>query len=425
MTTTTTSPITLDTLGDELCSLAGQIAAATGRFLAMLADFDTREGWAGAGVRSCAHWLSWRCGMDLRTAREHVRVARALLELPRTAAELGEGRLSYSKVRALARVATAENEADLVDIALVAPAAHVERLVQGLRTVAGRDTDDVLSDAERTIRTAERCRTQWRWDTETGELVLWGRLRPQDGAVLLAALSRAEHERTRTTHDEDGPAGPSDLTGPPPSDAGPALVAMAMMTCAAVEAPHAAMSAEVLVHRTADAAHLDDGPALTEDAADELTCGAAQREVVVEKGCVLAHGRRRRRPTPAQLRALHLRDRGCRAPGCDRTRFLHAHHVVPWSRGGRTDLDNLILLCGSCHRSLHLHELTVTALGDQQFTFQRLGASWPVAPAMAGSAADLLREDLDPAAMLPDWGGEPLDIGYATDVLSRRQPPVA
>jgi len=93
-------------VGEQLCLLAGQIAAATSRFLGLLADFDARQGWAGPGVHSCAHWLSWRCGMDLRTSREHVRVARSLVVLPRTAAEFTEGRLSYSKVRAIARVAT-------------------------------------------------------------------------------------------------------------------------------------------------------------------------------------------------------------------------------------------------------------------------------------------------------------------------------
>lgn len=215
----------VDELGDELCSLAGQIAAATGRFLSLLADFDTREGWGGAGVLSCAHWLSWRCGMDRRTARDHVRVARALTVLPRTATELDAGRLSYSKVRAVTRVATPETEDDLVDIALTAPAAHVERLVRGLRTCSRQD--------ERGDVPTPRRHVQHRWDADTGDLIIWGRLASTDGALLLAALTRAEHERTRT----DGSAEPPDLTAGAPSDLGPALVAVAEMTCAAVTAP--------------------------------------------------------------------------------------------------------------------------------------------------------------------------------------------
>jgi hypothetical protein len=105
----------------ELCSLAGQIAAATSRFLRVLAEFDAREGWAGWNIRSCAHWLSWRCGLDLRTAREHVRVARALVELPKVRECFDAGRISYSKVRAIARVATPTSETDLLDAALHSP----------------------------------------------------------------------------------------------------------------------------------------------------------------------------------------------------------------------------------------------------------------------------------------------------------------
>lgn len=411
-------PVPLDTVREEICSLAGQIAAATGRFLGLLADFDTREGWSGPGVRSCAHWLSWRCGMDLRTAREHVRVARALVVLPRTTAELGQGRLSYSKVRALARVATPENEDELVDIALAAPAAHVERLVRGLRAVADRDDRESGTDAERAEEVARRCRTQWRWDDATGELVIWGRFRPQDGVLLLAALTRAEHERTRTTT-ADGPAEPPDLTGPPPSDAGPALVAMAEITCAAVDAPAGSIATEVLVHRTAEGTRVAGGPHLADSAAEELECGAVHREVVVQDGCVLSYGRARRAPSAAQLRALHLRDQGCRAPGCGRTRFLHAHHVRPWSRGGTTDLDNLVLLCGGCHRALHLGQLSVRAAGRQQFNFWRGDVLLPAAPPQQGTAVTLRGHPVDPDDVGGRWGGEPLDVGYATDVLRR------
>ena len=231
-------------VGDEVVALAGQIASATARFLRLLAELDVREGWAGPGMHSCAHWLSWRCGTDLRTAREHVRVARALTALPRTTAEFDRGRLSYSKVRALARVATPDTEDDLVDIALAAPAAHVERLVRGLRTAAQQQD---LSPAQLVEREAERLRrrrVQWRWDPETGDLVLWGRLAAQDGAALLAAMTRAEHERTRT----DGPAEPPDLTAPAPADLGPALVAASSMVCDAHSAPPHAVAAEVLVH---------------------------------------------------------------------------------------------------------------------------------------------------------------------------------
>ena len=125
----------LDALEAEITELWGHINAATARFLTLLAEFDRREGWAQHGLTSCAHWLNWQCGISRVAAREKVRTARALASLPKISAAFGEGRLSYSKVRALTRVATPETEDILLHIALNGTAAHVERTVRGFRRV--------------------------------------------------------------------------------------------------------------------------------------------------------------------------------------------------------------------------------------------------------------------------------------------------
>ena len=153
-------------VGDELCRLAGQIAAATSQFLRLLADFDARRGWSGTGLKSCAHWLSWRCGIDLQTAREHVRVARSLTELPKIRGSFDAGRISYSKVRAIARVATPTSEVDLLEVALHAPASHVERLTRSMRT-AQRDSSkpDNAGAKSRPTRASQR-RIRWHWDPD-------------------------------------------------------------------------------------------------------------------------------------------------------------------------------------------------------------------------------------------------------------------
>src|SRR5438046_227008 len=97
----------LDRLGDEIAELSAHLDAATARLLELIREFDAREGW-NTGFRSCAHWLSWRIGLDLGAARERVRVARALHVLPRIVGALASGEISYAKVRAVTRVATAE-----------------------------------------------------------------------------------------------------------------------------------------------------------------------------------------------------------------------------------------------------------------------------------------------------------------------------
>src|SRR5215831_17569839 len=109
------SPVPLERLEAQICELAGHLAAATCRFLVLLADFDARRGWAGWEMSSCAAWLSWKCPMSSGTAREHVRVARALRELPVIRARFAAAKLSYAKVRALTRIATPASEAGLAE----------------------------------------------------------------------------------------------------------------------------------------------------------------------------------------------------------------------------------------------------------------------------------------------------------------------
>src|SRR5512143_2444656 len=124
-----TSPADLEQLGEEIAALAVHLHAVTYLLLVRLREFDARDGWGG-GFRSCAHWLSWRTGIELGAAREKVRVARALAALPGIADALRRGALSYAKARALTRVATPENEAALLDVAQHGTASQVERVVR-------------------------------------------------------------------------------------------------------------------------------------------------------------------------------------------------------------------------------------------------------------------------------------------------------
>jgi hypothetical protein len=130
----TTQSTDLEQLGDEIAELAAHLHAATFRLLARLHEFDRRGGWGG-GFRSCAHWLFWRTGIDLGAAREKVRVARALEALPLLSDAMRRGELSYAKVRALTRIATPENEAQLLELARHGTAAHIEKVVRAWRRV--------------------------------------------------------------------------------------------------------------------------------------------------------------------------------------------------------------------------------------------------------------------------------------------------
>ena len=149
MTDVSISSASNEVLEHELTTLAGQIAAATCRFLLLVAELDRRGAWGEYwGCKSMAHWLSWRCALSEITAREHVRVARALLVLPLTAEAFGRGELSYSKVRALVRVVTPDSEDTLVELAKVATASQLEKFI---RASVNAMADPVKKDAMREL----------------------------------------------------------------------------------------------------------------------------------------------------------------------------------------------------------------------------------------------------------------------------------
>src|SRR5690606_2656993 len=124
-------PADADRLADEIAEVSSHIDAATHRLLTLIRRFDTGGGWAVHGALSCAHWLNWRIGLDLGAARERVRVARALGELPVLDDALRRGLVSYSKVRAMTRVATRDNEATLLEMAQHATASQLEKICRG------------------------------------------------------------------------------------------------------------------------------------------------------------------------------------------------------------------------------------------------------------------------------------------------------
>ncbi len=187
------APVPLERLEAQICELAGHLAAATCRFLVLLADFDARRGWASWDMNSCAAWLSWKCQMSSGTAREHVRVARALRDLPVIRAEFGAGRLSYAKVRALTRIAAPDTEAGLAEIAGPMTGNQLERFARAHRQVSSAD------DGAARVRR----RLAWRFE-EDGSLAGTFRLPPLAGAVLLKALRAAAGDLEHPHDGHDG-----------------------------------------------------------------------------------------------------------------------------------------------------------------------------------------------------------------------------
>src|SRR3984885_10369948 len=183
----------------QITELAGHLNAANYRWLSLIAEFDRRHGGSDGATQSCAHWLNWKCGIALGAAREKVRVAHAIPKLTRISEAMARGELSYSKVRALTRVACEKTEEYLLHIALHGTAAHVERVVRQFRRA---QESQELSREER--QQANRKLTYF-YDAD-GSLVLKGRLPAEMGAQLIKALEAAAQDEEA----EDVPAETSD-----------------------------------------------------------------------------------------------------------------------------------------------------------------------------------------------------------------------
>ena len=172
--------IDVDVLGDQIAEMSAHIDAAMHRLLTAIREFDIASGWHVQGALSCAHWLAWRVGWDLRTARERVRVARKLAELPLVDEELRRGAMSYSQARAISRVAKAENEKLWVGYAKHMPASQLDH-----RSEAG-----AMAGAIAAAQVAAQ-RTVTRRSLDNGMVKFEVVLASDEAAIVWAALNAA------------------------------------------------------------------------------------------------------------------------------------------------------------------------------------------------------------------------------------------
>jgi hypothetical protein len=329
-----------EALGNRISELSAHLNAAKAQLLDLVAEFDACGGWADEGCLTCAHWLNWKCGVSTTAAREQVRVARALRELPQIRDAFARGIISYSKVRAMTRVATPDSEEYLLMLAEHGTAAHIERIVRGVRRVHA-EQERRRSDARHEARYLS-----WNYD-DNGMVVVQVRLDPEQGARLIDALQRTV-DTMRAERSED------DSSGGPPWPSFATLRADALLRLVDGERADTELvvhaSAEVLTDDAgAGCCELDDGSVLAPETARRLACDAGVVRLLEDAhGEPLDVGRKTRSIPPAIRRALNARDRGCRFPGCDATAHVEGHHIEHWAHGGETKLSNLLSACMLC-----------------------------------------------------------------------------
>jgi hypothetical protein len=354
-------------LEHQVACHAASLAAATFRWLWMIAELDRRGTWADWQCRSMAHWLSWRCALDLRTGREHVRVARALGALPNISAAFAAGEITYSKVKALTRVARPETDAELLETARDATASQLDRIVSGYA--------QALAVADRELLPARRFDVRHHDD---GTVTISLRRLPGDAASTIIAAVEAALPEVPNDLDDTTAARLADAFEivarrfVAPDDRKPRPVE------ARLEITERPSTRREPVDAARDAAPAGpprlaavlDGLPVSQDTARELLCDSSLFLAVKGEDDIVRFVRRATSIPRAARRRTERRDElQCRWPGCTNHRWLNVHHITWRSRHGNHATGNLVLLCPAHHRAVHRRGWEIVGDADGALVF--------------------------------------------------------
>jgi len=361
--------------------------------------------------------LSWRTGLNEGAAREKIRVAHALGNLPLISESMSKGEISYSKVRAVTRVATPDNEEELLSIALGGTAGQVERIVRAWRKV------DLEAEKEHANDQQERAQFSTFTDDD-GMVIVKGRLPAEIGAVFIKALEAASDVVYR--QDTERPLEHRQME------------ALKLISEAALKGEldpgNSADRYQVVVHVDQQVLEdpsqpgqsaLEGGIGVSAETSRRIACDASIVEMKHdEKGNVLDVGRKKRTIPPAIRRALDARDPTCVWPGCH-CKYVQGHHIKFWAEGGATKLNNLCNLCHYHHHLVHDGDYRVEMLADGKFRFTH-PRGWVIqeVPTPAELPDEPLTDiELEDEAGKAQWGGEPIDIAYLISTTWRPKMP--
>jgi hypothetical protein len=439
-------------LGAEITELCGYIYAATYRLLVLIREFDEQGYWHWPGLCSCAHWLNFKCGIGMNAAREKVRVAHALAGLPKISEAFRKGELSYSKVRAMTRIADAANEDYLLMIARHGTAYHVEKLVSKYRRCK-RLQETATANARHQAR-----QVICRYDTD-GTVVVQARLPAEQGELVMKALELAMERRQtdmqaalRATRSAGGTAATrrlesfdaaradalaeiaeSYLNHGPTSATTADRYQVVVHVSAETLKQQSDVSAETSAHINSGTSHVEGGPTIAAETSRRIACDCSRVPLLEDDdGEPLSIGRKTRSIPPAIRRALSARDGGCRFPGCTHKYFIDGHHIRHWADSGETSLDNLVQLCRRHHRMVHEGGVSCERLPDGRIAFKdrwkQILSEVAVLPAIdedietkeasAWIAAWLSDLDIDQHTCVPKWhAGDTIDWNLAVGHL--------
>ncbi len=307
----------------------------------LIAAFDRSGEWKLDGAVTCAHWVARALDLEVCTAREWLRIGRALEELRVIDDAFKAGDLSYSKVRTLTRIANVDNEIELCALAQQVPAGRLTRTLSAWRARKEKPEEtDARQQAARALST--------RVDLD-GMTAGSFRLPPLEGAALLAAIDAILVQGRLARHDPE-PDASADTSK---AKTWPSVVQQrADALIELVRGGGSIVETEIVLHVGADGCTLDDGSPISESVVERIAPLSFVRALIVdaERRPINASGRHRH-PTDRQRRVVKARDGAC--VDCGGSEFLQYDHEPAYAQSQHTLVDELYLRCWSCHRARH------------------------------------------------------------------------
>jgi hypothetical protein len=333
---------------------ARHLASLAGLIVLLTAELDRREGWRSEGATSLEAWIVERMGVSVPTARAWAQVGQRLFDLPQLAEGLATGELSFDKVRAVCDTTTPETDREIRE---QAKECSVRQLTEVARSRCRRSATAAAATADyesRFLRFNDTFRT------------ITAQLPPESYAEARGCLeARARTLPTDAETRWDQRLADAFVLSIRPDDRRGRNAASSHATVVA----HVPL--ETLMDESSDlAGELEHHGLISADTVRRLTCDATLILAVDDDvGHTMYEGRARRDPTETQRREIARRDRHCRFPGCTNVTFTNVHHVVPWKPDGRTDLDNLTLLCEHHHGRVHSKQWAMSGNANEELTF--------------------------------------------------------
>ena len=342
-------------LRNELVEIGRRWTVSQVRLVRLATELDDSGEWALDGSPTCAHWIASALDVEVCTARGWLRVGRALRRLPLTGAAVDEGRLSFTKVRSLTRLATPDNEAELVELA--------EQTAAGKLGMALAAWSAQFDDPDERNRRQHRERSlSWRTEPD-GMVSVTGRLTPLQAGVFSSVVDTTVMHRDgrdgtgwNTTDGENDATGSRGSHGARSGSRSGAWSSLAQQRADALidvlDSGGVSVDDEVILHVRGDGCTLDDGTPIEGSIVERIAGGAFLRVLIHEadRMPINASGRHRH-PTERQRRVVKERDRCC--VDCGGTDFLECDHQPDFDITERTLVDELRLTCARCHRLRH------------------------------------------------------------------------